>query len=360
MNAFEQLFAANFKNLLRDRMALFWFLAFPVLTMVLFGLAFSGGEEASFRVGLAAPAGDAFAEAAATAFGKVKALNIHRGDLQRELAALKKGDRIIVVEIPEGAGADLAAGRPVAIRVHYDQNRAQTGRMLYTIVAEVLDGLERKMTGRPRLFSLSLRAYQTERREQIDFLLPGILAMALMQLGILGAFELLSLREQKVLKSLGATPLPRIMVLGSEILVRLLLSLAQLGILVGIGVLVFKVKITGNWLLVLGLVLLGAVTFITLGYMLVSFARTMESGQGLAQLVQFPMMFLSGIFFPIEIMPKFMLPVVRAMPLTYLGDALRQTMVGMPPQFPLLLEVGVLGGWAVVCGFVTLIFWRWE
>ncbi|MGQ9779073.1 MAG: ABC transporter permease [Bacillota bacterium] len=360
MKAFLRLFVANLKNLLRDRMAIFWFLAFPVIAIVLFGLAFSGGGETSFRVGVAGPAGDAFAEAVTAAFGKVKALEVSRGDRQQELTALKKGDRSIVVEIPAGAGAALAAGRPVAIRVFYDQSRAQTGQMLYSLVAEALDGLEREMTGRPRLFTLSLEPYQTERRKQIDFLLPGILAMALMQLGIFGSFELLSLREQKVLKSLGATPLPRVMVLGAEILVRLLLSLLQFGILMAIGIFLFKIKITGDWLLILGLVLLGAVTFITLGYMLISFARTIESGQGLAQLVQFPMMFLSGIFFPVEIMPKFMLPVVRTMPLTYLGDALRQTMVGMPAQYPLLLEVGVLAGWSVACSLLALAFWRWE
>ncbi|NLG84152.1 MAG: ABC transporter permease, partial [Firmicutes bacterium] len=254
----------------------------------------------------------------------------------------------------------LAAGRPVAIRVIYDQSRAQTAQMLYSLIAGVLDGLEREMTRRPRLFTLSLTSYQTERRRQIDFLLPGILAMALMQLGIFGAFELLSLREQKVLKSLGATPLPRAMVLGAEVLVRLLLSLVQFGILIAIGVFLFEIKVTGNWLLILGLVLLGAATFITLGYMLITFARTMESGQGLAQLVQFPMMFLSGIFFPVEIMPKFMLPVVKAIPLTYLGDALRQVMVEMPGQYPLVLEVGVLAGWGLVCGLLALAFWRWE
>ncbi|MCL6615496.1 MAG: ABC transporter permease, partial [Firmicutes bacterium] len=180
MKAFPRLLTAHFKNLLRDRMALFWFLAFPVIAMVLFGLAFSGGGETSFRVGIAGPVGDVFVEAVAAAFGKVKALKVSRGDLGQELAALKKGERSIVVEIPAGAGNTLAAGRPVAIRVLYDQSRAQTGQMLYSLVAEVLDGLERKMTGRPRLFTLSFTPYQTERRKQIDFLLPGILAMALM------------------------------------------------------------------------------------------------------------------------------------------------------------------------------------
>jgi len=360
MKVFWALFTAHLKNLLRDRMTLFWFLAFPVICMTLFGLAFSKEGERNFRVGIAVPGEDPFGKMVATALGRVKALRVSRGEPEQERAALRRGDRDIVVEIPAGAGTALAAGHPVTIRVLYDQGRAQTGQMLYSLVAEVFDGLERKITGRPRLLVPSLTPYQTERRRQIDFLLPGILAMALMQLGIFGAFELLSLREQKVLKSLGATPLPRTMVLGTEVVVRLLVSLVQAAVLVAIGVLLFKIKITGSWPLILGFVLLGDVTFIALGYLLVTLARTMESGQGLAQLVQFPMMFLSGIFFPVEIMPKFILPVVRALPLTYLGDALRQSMVGMPPQYPLLWEAGILAGWAAICGLFTLVFWRWE
>jgi ABC-2 type transport system permease protein len=181
-----------------------------------------------------------------------------------------------------------------------------------------------------------------------------------MQLGFFGAFQMVSLREQKVLKALGATPLPRSHVLGAEVAVRLLLSLVQLALIVAIGMLVFRVRVTGNWLAVLGVVCLGALTFTSLGYLLTCRARTIDSGQGLVQLVQFPMMFLSGIFFPIAIMPDFLRPIVAAMPLTYLGDALRQVMVGMGPVYPLSLCLLVLAGWLVASLVLTVLFWRWE
>lgn len=360
MNTFGRLFAANLKNILRDRMATFWFLAFPVLFILLFGAIFSGNEEVTYRIGLAMTAGDPLAEGVAKGFASVKALTVERGSLQEELAALKKGDRAVVVEIPAGAVLTAAAGRRVRIPVYYDAGREQTGRMLQSIVAAILNEAERRLTGRPRLLEADLKPYQTTSFKNIDFLLPGILGMALMQLGLFGALHLVGLREQKVLKSLGATPLPRPMILGSEILVRLLLSLVQTALIVTIGITVFGITITGNIFAVIGLVLLGAATFVSLGYMLASFSRTIESGQALIQFAQFPMMFLSGIFFPVDIMPKFLTPVVKAMPLTYLGDALRQVMVGMAPQYPLLLEVGILGGWLVVSTILAVVFWRWE
>lgn len=360
MKAFWRLFAANLKSLIRDGMALFWFLAFPVLFTVLFGFIFSNQGQSTFNVGLAAPPGDRLAAGLKAGLEGVEAFKVTAGSLDEELAALKKGGRDIVVEIPEGAGAALDMGTMVEIRVHYDAGREQTGRMLHAAVSEMANEAERRFTGRPRLLSTSLKPYQADTHKYIDFLLPGILSMALMQLGLFGAFDVLSLREQKVLRSLGATPLPRAFFLGAEILVRLLLSLVQLGIIVVIGVLFFGVNITGNWFAIAGLVLLGATTFIAMGYMLISFSRTVESGQGLVQFVQFPMMFLSGIFFPIEIMPKFLAPVIKAMPLTYLGDAMRQTMVGMAPQYPLGLEIAILGGWLAVSLIVSATAWKWE
>ena len=357
---FWRLFTSDFKSLIRNYMALFWFLAFPIIFILLFGAIFSGNQEASYQIGLSYQAGDQLGEGIAQGFKHVKAFKVSTGDLDGELAALKKGDRAMVIEIPSGAAMSAMTGTKVKIPVYYDKGQEQTSMMLYSIVNEMFNEIERKMAGRPRLLEAKLNPYQTKPLQNIDYLLPGILAMALMQLGFFGSFQLLSLREQKVLKALGATPLPRIYVLGAEVLVRLLLSLVQLGLILVIGMLAFGVQITGNLLTVLGVVILGALTFTSMGYMLTSFTKTVDAGQGLVQLVQFPMMFLSGIFFPISIMPKFLMPVVKAMPLTYLGDSLRQVMVGTSPEYPLLMDLGILAAWFLASTVLAVIFWRWE
>jgi ABC-2 type transport system permease protein len=74
----------------------------------------------------------------------------------------------------------------------------------------------------------------------------------------------------------------------------------------------------------------------------------------------YPMLYLSGIFFPVVNMPGFMHPVVNAIPLTYLGDALQQVMVGGMPLFPLGMDVAVLGGWLIACMALAIRFFRWE
>ena len=89
-------------------------------------------------------------------------------------------------------------------------------------------------------------------------------------------------------------------------------------------------------------------------------ARTEDAANTLASVVQFPLMFLSGIFFPIEFMPEWLQPVAAVMPLTYLGDALRQTMVCGSAYVPLPLDVLVLGGWLAVSFLISARFFRWQ
>lgn len=285
---------------------------------------------------------------------------LHQGTRVKELQALGRGKRFLVVVVPRhsaGSGRTIA---PLTIPVYFDPSKAATTQALIAAVREILAELERKMTGAPRLLSAQPIKATVTQLKNIDYLLPGILAMALMQLGLFGALNFVSLRERKIIRRLGATPLPRSMMLASEIIVRLGMAIIQTIVIVALGFLAFRVTITGNLLAVLGAVILGASVFITLGYFLVSFTKTEESASGLIQVVQFPMMFLSGIFFPLETMPGFLRPMVNAIPLTYLGDLLRKVMVGLPSAYGLGTDLAVLGGWLIVVMVLAVRFFKWE
>lgn len=148
--------------------------------------------------------------------------------------------------------------------------------------------------------------------------------------------------------------------IGSVVAFRLLIAITQTGLIVMVARLVFHVPMLGNWLYLIGMVILGALTFLAMGYMLSAFVKNEDAATPLTMAIQFPMMFLSGIFFPIEFMPRFMRPIVDAMPLTYLADSLRQIMVHSSALHPHTINVGVLGGWFLVCIIVAVRFFRWE
>jgi ABC-2 type transport system permease protein len=181
-----------------------------------------------------------------------------------------------------------------------------------------------------------------------------------MQLGVFAAIPLVQQREKLILKRLNATPLPRWVLVGSNVLVRLVIAAAQTALILGIGVSVLGVQIAGNWLAIVGFVALGALTFTSIGYVIASFARTEEAANGMTSVVQFPLMFLSGIFFPLEIMPDWLRGVASFMPLTYLGDALRQSMVGGAPFQPLPIDALVLVGWLAVTLGISARYFRWQ
>jgi ABC-2 type transport system permease protein len=185
--------------------------------------------------------------------------------------------------------------------------------------------------------------------------------MSLMQLGLFAtAPALVQLREQQVLRRIGATPLPRATLLAAQVVHRLTIGAVQTFLILLIGTLAFKVNIVGSLHLLLSYVLLGAMMFVAMGYLISGLARTQESVTGITQVLNFPMMFLSGVFFPVDFVPAWIRPVVAIMPLTYLADALRQIMVGATPAYSLTVDFAVLGGWLLVCAILAVRFFKWE
>src|SRR5439155_4628011 len=166
-----------------------------------------------------------------------------------------------------------------------------------------------------------------KRTRTLDFLLPGILAMMLMQVGTFTAIPLINLREKGILKRLGATGLPRWVMIGSQVTQRVVLGIAQTAVFLAVGLMLFHFHVAGSWALLLALVVFGVLTFVALGAVLASVAKTQESGAPMVQLVNLPMMFLSGLFFPPEMIPAYLRPIEQALPATHLADALRSVTV---------------------------------
>ena len=144
---------------------------------------------------------------------------------------------------------------------------------------------------------------QTENLNFISYFVPSILGLSVMQLGIFAAIPLVADREKLILKRLAATPLRRWQLVGSNMLMRLLIALVQSVIIVGVGVASSASRSRASCCWPRRSSSLGAVTFLALGYVIASFAKTEDAANGMTSVVQFPMMFLSGMFFPIARCP---------------------------------------------------------
>ena len=364
MTALFALTVANIKSYVRDRAALFWTLAFPLIFIFMFGFIFQGGGGSELNLGWVdadgTPASTQLRDAF-TASGAVKLVETSEDDA---LAQMRNGkvDSIIVVQ--KGYGATVAAGAagtggaPAAITVYTDPSRSNLTASVYQVVGSVLGVVN--LGGRPPIVVPEAKTIQTENLNFISYFVPSMLGLSVMQVGIFAAIPLVADREKLILKRLAATPLRRWQLVGSNVLMRLLIALVQAVIIVGVGVLAFGVHITGSLPLVVGFVALGSMAFLALGYVVASFAGTEDSANGMTSVIQFPMMFLSGTFFPIDQMPDVLRTIARIIPLTYLSDALRQVMVGGAAFAPLWLCVVVLVGWLVACFGVAAVKFRWQ
>jgi ABC-2 type transport system permease protein len=361
MQALFALTRANIRSYTRDRAALFWTLAFPLTFIVLFGLIFQGsGVSLNLAyVDQDQTAASAKLESGFAAVPGVKVTATTAEDAQTQMQS-GKVDGVIVV--PAGFQAGLvsaaAGGAPTNITVKTDPSRPQLTAEVNQVVAGVLGVVN--LGGKPPLVVADSESVQTENLTAISYFVPSMLALSIMQVGIFAAIPLVADREKLILKRLAATPLRRWQLVGSNVLMRVLIALTQAVIIVSVGTLLFGVQVTGSLIVVTGFVILGAMAFLALGYVIASFAKTEDAANGMTSMIQFPMMFLSGAFFQIDQMPAFLQAVARIIPLTYLADALRQVMVGGAAFAPLWVCFAVLGGWLVICFGIAARRFQWQ
>ncbi|HEY6304451.1 MAG TPA: ABC transporter permease [Terriglobales bacterium] len=223
-----------------------------------------------------------------------------------------------------------------------------------------IDAALQSAAGRKDALATSSQSSSEPGSRYIDFLIPGLLGMNLMNSGMWGVgFALVEMRQRKLLKRFVATPMRRSDFLLALTSSRLVLMVIEVGLLLGFGVLVFHMRVEGSILSVVLLGSFGAVTFGGVGLLTACRAQKIESVSALINLVMMPMWIFSGVFFSYERFPAIAHPFIKALPLTALNDALRATILegaSLGSQSGRLLVLAIWGG----VSFVLALRWfRW-
>ncbi len=188
-----------------------------------------------------------------------------------------------------------------------------------------------------------------------DFIAPGIMAMTVMMSVMTGLPVAISQeKEIGTMDGMMVAPVNRLSILLGKTMAQTARGLIQGAIILALAIGIFGVTIQGNILLVVALLLLGVFSFVGLGIVVTSFTKDQETAQMLMMTLMFPMMFLGGVFFPIQQMPWYMQGIAKFLPLTYASDALRKVMVlgaGIPQ---ITTELIVLIGFGVVMIAIAL------
>lgn len=211
------------------------------------------------------------------------------------------------------------------------------------------------------LFGLIYGETQWGEIRAIDHLLPGIIVMALMVTGIMyTATGFVEERAKGIYRRLSVTPVKKQTILGAQLFNRYLLVVAQTVLLLLVGLLVFQVNIIGNWLLLFGLLTLGALCFLSIGLALTGLIKTPGSANAVTMIAFFFLMFMGGIFFPVDIMPEFLSYIANLLPSTHLNDALREVAISGQSLEGIWLEIGVIAFWTIAAFGLAVRTFRWE
>jgi ABC-2 type transport system permease protein len=214
--------------------------------------------------------------------------------------------------------------------------------------------------GRKDVITTSAQSSSEPGSRYIDFLIPGLLGMNLMNSGMWGVgFALVEMRQRKLLKRFVATPMRRSDFLLALLSSRLVLMVIEVGLLLGFGVVVFHMRVQGSILSIVVLSSMGAITFGGMGLLTACRAQKIESVSGLINLVMMPMWIFSGVFFSYQKFPAIAHPFIKALPLTALNDALRSIIVEgatLGSQSGRLLVLALWGGLSFV---LALRWFRW-
>jgi ABC-2 type transport system permease protein len=195
----------------------------------------------------------------------------------------------------------------------------------------------------------------------VDYLLPGIATMSVMVTALMHMVQVfVAEREKGIYRRLALTPLTRQALIGGQMLHNYVVIIVQTLLLMSLGVGAFNIQLTGNMLLFWLVLTLGAASFMSLGFVLTSLAKTSRSATVVVQMPYFILMFLGGLFFPADMLPKVLGLVSNALPSTHMNDALRIVLYQNGGFGDIWQHLAVLGAWAIGCLIISIKTLKWE
>ena len=339
------LLTARMLELKREPEVVFWVFVFPLLLAVGLGIAFRNKPAGASPVAIVSGSG---AQQAAALLENSAQHATFKIEIQNEATA-RKGFRLgkyDLVIVPNANGA---------VTYLYDPARPES----LLARSEVDDALQ-SSAGRKDVIATSEVISSEPGSRYIDFLIPGLLGMNLMNSGMWGiGFALVDMRQRKLLKRFVGTPMRRGDFLLALMSSRLVLMIIEIGLLLTLGVLFFRMRVLGSIFSIVILGTIGALCFGGVGLLTASRAQKIESVSGLMNLVMMPMWIFSGVFFSYERFPAVIQPLIKALPLTALNDALRASILEGTPLIHQWARLLVMALWGGVSFLLALRWFRW-
>lgn len=352
MTGFLAMVKGFLKMTVRNRTALFWNLIFPVIFILVFGTVFNDSGF-SADVGLAGEPSE-YHTAVEQAMRGTDVFKVSSDEtVDRQLEQLKDGDRDVVLVF----GEEPSGGGFPTVQLYYDEAAGPNAQISVNAIRQVLNTVAQG----PSPVTIEEQPVETLDISYMDFLLPGIMAMAIMNSGVIGlSTSFVTFRERGILRRIKITPFPLPSFVSARVISQLIIAVPQALILYLISHFLFDVDIQGSILLVILSIFIGSLTFLAIGFAVSSIAPNVETAASYSNLITFPMLFLSGVFFDVDSAPGWLKPITKVLPLRYLVDALREVMTRGKGLDAIWLDWVILGVTALIAVAIAVRFFRWD
>ncbi|MDD1772172.1 MAG: ABC transporter permease [Methanomassiliicoccales archaeon] len=349
------------KSFFRIKSNIFWTIAFPLFLILVFGAIFSNMGDSTTTLYVQdldeGPGSTAFLEA----LNQTEAIELKFIDADEDIDQyIKDNSLTCVMVIPSNFSEAFVANSTatVAIDMRLDDT-VSTSSVVRNIVSAVVNNFNLGMSGGTEHIQVDSDSIVQEHFTYLDFFIPGIIGMTIMTTCVFGMQGTISrFRAAGIFRKLATTPMRPFEWLLSRMIWLLFISLLTLVVIMVFGMLAFGMNMTINPEALL-LIVCGSAMFSALGMIIARFVKNEETASAAANAITFPMMFLSGTFFEMSMMPEYLQSVAQVLPLTYLSQGLRDAMVydNMDGAYSNLLVVAII---AVIFVVVAVLVTKWE
>jgi ABC-2 type transport system permease protein len=336
---------AMLRGFFRDRTALFFTFFFPLMFLVVFGLIF--GNTSTPATTVAVVGSGPIVDHLPTEVLKPQRLATQ----EAAVAKVRSGD------LP---AALIEDGDRVTLR--FAASDTVKAAQIQGIVQAVVGQENLAASGRPPTFFLDAQQVEDSSLKAIQFFTPGILSWGVATSAAFGAaLTLVSWRRKQLLRRMRLSPTPVWTVVGARVGVSLVVAVVQAVVFVSLAITPpFGLKLTHNWWLVLPLLVLGTLSFLSIGLLVGAIAKTEEAASAMANFVVLPMAFLSGTFFDISLAPAWLRTLSKVLPLRWMNDGMLDVLGRGAGPSAVLVPSMVLLGFTLVVGFVATRVFSWD
>lgn len=355
----------NTRRFFRDKLAIFFSILFPLIFLFVFGSMSKSNGSPTFNVALFNESKTPFATQFVTQIekGKVFEVNTKVTGLADAKDKMSKSQIDAIITLPASFGQlDASGAYPTGnIQLLYSASNTSTGQTLETVLNGTVSAINNTLTGSEPPLAVVASTVNDHKLTAFDYTFAGLLGFSIIGIGIFGPINVFpELKKQGILRRLHTTPIRVWQYFMSTMFSQAITGIVAIAVQFAVAISVFKLHVTGNYLEIVLFTILSIFMILGIGLAIGGWAKNERQAAPLSNIVVFPMMFLSGTFFPRYLMPDWLQHVATYLPLTPVIDGLRLLTTEGQHLAQIGLQLGEIGIWMVLVYAIAFRVFRWE